>query len=297
MLWVGGLPARLTWNGETNKQALRYGVTAIGSTIFWIIYSTADNICVGKLFGAEILGYYAMAFYLTELPLSKINSMMSPVAAPYYSKLRHNVEALYNSFLLISRAIVGIIAPALLGLALVAPQFIGIFLGAKWTPMVLPLQVLSIVGLMRGMTTNGSILLLAINRPDASLVAAAIPGVVLPPFFYFAGLAWGINGIFAVWLFVYPLLGPALYFVIMSRVSGYRMSLFVNNLSAPLVSTFLMIAAIGAFNFFLFFKETPTVSLIFNVSLGAAIYVGSLWFFYRQETLECIAIVQHKDQS
>ncbi len=287
MAYSGGLPRRLRWNRELNSVAVKFGLSAVGSTVFWIFFSTADKIVIGKIFGMEVLGYYAMAFYLTELPLSKINFMLLPVISPYYSKLRNNAEELYSSFLMVSRTVVGVVAPVLVGLALVAPEFVRIFLGDHWLPMILPLQVLSIVCLLRSMTANASTLLLAIGRPNANLLASAVPGLILPPLFYAAGIWAHMTGIYFVWLFIYPFFGPLLYFAILSRVSGHPLEAFLLNVRAPVVSVAVMAAVLTFFE-----TVAPnagdTIMLGAKVIIGAATYFATFVFLFREEMRESL---------
>ena len=53
---------------------------------------------IGKLFSVEFLGVYSMAFFLTDLPLAKINSVMRPVFLPYFARLREDPDRMRDHF-------------------------------------------------------------------------------------------------------------------------------------------------------------------------------------------------------
>ncbi len=52
-----------------------------------MVYTSADKAIIGRLFSVEFLGYYTMAFFLTDLPLAKINEVLRPVSIPYFARL------------------------------------------------------------------------------------------------------------------------------------------------------------------------------------------------------------------
>lgn len=236
---VPGFPRRFRWSPSWNWQALRFGAAATAASVLWIVYSTADNIIVGRLFGVELLGYYAMAFYLTDLPLAKLNSVLRPVLLPYFSRLRFYPDSLERSFLLLSRGVAATLFPAQIGLAVVAPEVVPGLLGEKWSGLIAPLQVMCLVGVIRTLTTTIEPLLLALGHPRRILACNALTAVLLPPTFLVLAQRFGMEGIYASWLCVFPLTSLFAVYAA-SQCTQITMSRFLRNVAGPLVAAVLM---------------------------------------------------------
>jgi O-antigen/teichoic acid export membrane protein len=293
LILAGGIPLRLSWDSKVIVEGLRFGFVTTVSTISWIIFSTADNLLVGTLFGVEVLGYYSMAFFLAELPLSKLNAFATPVLTPYFSKLRTNAIALRRSFLRSNEAIVSIVAPALCGMAVVAPELVPVVLGDKWEPMVIPLQVPCIVGLLRGVTGNTAPLLLATNNPGKLLRWSAINALVLPLCFYSLGSFFGLKGIYLSWIAVYPLTGVYLLLKVIESVIGVTPLGYFRQLRAPLIATLSMTCLCILSGVILRLAGvSPIIILTLNILLGVAAYALSLWCFSRRRVLEIIVMLR-----
>ncbi|MFN8388833.1 MAG: oligosaccharide flippase family protein [Bdellovibrionota bacterium] len=295
LVWLalaGGMPRRMRWEREYNREALEFGFSATGSTIFWVIFSTADNLVVGRLFGKAALGYYSTAFLLTDLPLSKLNTVLAPVITPYYAKLRYNTEELCRVFLRVNRTVVGLVAPALLGLAVVAPSLVPLFFGEQWAPLVGPLQVMSIAGILRCTTANVTSLLFSIGEPNLLLLCSAVPAAIMPFSYYFLGAHLGMPGIYFTWLVIYPLLGPLLLMLAVSKVTPIRAKEFLGNLSAPIVSVLVLALATVGFDFFVGDSLPPIAMLGAQIGIGVVAYLAALKALFPSELDETLAMVR-----
>lgn len=247
LIWVvfaAGMPTGFGWDPALYKGALKYGAAATASTVFWIIFSTADNLLVGRLFGADVLGYYAMAFYLADLPLSKLNTVIGPLLVPFFSRLKVDRTAAAGSFLKINKSIISIVAPTLLGIAGTAGEIVPLLLGDQWIPLVGVLRVMCVIGVWRAMTASASSLLLAHNRPRELLRWSGLNALVLPLCFYLLGGHYGLPGIYASWLLVYPVTGVILLLHVLAPVIFVEPFRFLANIRAPIVSAMLMCAGV-----------------------------------------------------
>ena len=70
-----------------------------------------------------------MAFFLTDLPLSKINQVLHPVFVPYFARIRDSRQRTREHFALYTLAVTSATFPVLLGLAAVAPRAVEVVLG------------------------------------------------------------------------------------------------------------------------------------------------------------------------
>ena len=292
-IWLAiaaGMPRRLAVDFKLFREAMVFGSSATSSTIFWVIFSTADNLVVGRLFGKEALGYYSTAFLLTELPLSKINTVLSPVIGPYYAKLRYNPERLHQVFLKVSQILLGLVCPALVGMAVVAKPMIPLIFGAQWVPMVEPLQVLAIAGILRGFTSNIVALLFAIGEPHKVLRCSAIPALVLPFAFYFLGVAFGMPGIYFSWLIIYPLCGPLPLLRALSSI-GIKVGEFFTAIRPPLVCSGVLAVGVLA-SATMLTSMNPFLAVGVQMLIGGMVYLAAMRVLFRSELDSSVQMIR-----
>lgn len=95
-----------------------------------------DQIVVGKLMGADVIGQYSMAVELADLPASEvIYPALGPVYAGY-AKLLNEPDKLDNAFVTVVGLVSVIALPMLMGLAVVSEEFIALMLGEKWQGII-----------------------------------------------------------------------------------------------------------------------------------------------------------------
>jgi lipopolysaccharide exporter len=126
----------------------------------------ADQFLIGKVLGADALGYYGMAFNVAVYPSSRINPAVTSVAFPVLAKLNREGNDLLPFYLRILRLVCTINAPLCLGLSICAPVIFPLFFTAKWNPCIPLIQVLSVVALIQSVNDPIGAILLAKGRPD-----------------------------------------------------------------------------------------------------------------------------------
>ncbi len=202
---ASGWRPRLAWPGPESRSLMWFGVTAAGGTLLWFVYDNADFAIVGRLFGPETLGRYSLAFMLMTLPVQKLTGNVNQVAYPVFCRLQNDRARLSAWFLRVTVMLGFVGAPALVGMALVADDAIGLVYGPDWEAAVLPFRVLAAVGVVRLYAATLPPLFNAVGRPDIVLWYTAACLLMLPPALLVGGLAGGLGGVCLAWLIVYPL--------------------------------------------------------------------------------------------
>lgn len=288
LLTIGKSPRTLNWNPAVWKKALLFGIPSTISIVLWVIFSTSHNAIVGKMFGTTVLGFYAMAFYLVDLPLSKLNSVLRPVLIPYYSRLKAVPELLEEQFLNSVAATSAVTLPAIAGLGFIAPELVSLFLGDKWIPLVTPLQVMAAVGVLRAFGNNVAPLYLALGKPKNELICNLFGACVVPPLFYFFGKLFGLNGIYAAWLLFFPfLLSLSLY--LLEKTTKIPPSHYLKSLLPATAALCGMTFALCCFAYFLSDHLSAWMLLIGKIVIGAATYLSILYGFYGKKTFALIS--------
>jgi O-antigen/teichoic acid export membrane protein len=195
LLWVTTpwRPRRL-FSWEKFRHMWNFGVRVLGSRIFGQVVKQADNLMIGRVYGAQLLGYYAFAYGLFLGPLVDISIVVGRVAFAALARLQQDVERVRRGYLLTVKYISLIMFPALLGALLVAHDLVAVVFGPKWLPAVPVLRVLLIAGLLQSHSNMSGSIFMAMGKPDWLLKWSFASACLYVPAF-FIGLRWGIVGV------------------------------------------------------------------------------------------------------
>lgn len=176
------------------KELFGFGKWVLGSSILMFLIIQGDDIFVGKLLGATMLGFYQMAYRISNTPATEITHVISQVTFPAYSKLQDNIPKLREAYLKVLQ-LTAFLSFLLAGLIFVlAPDFTKIFLGEKWMPMVSAMQVLIFAGLVRSVAATSGSLIYAIGKPKKDTKLQIVRLIVLAALIYPFTVKWGIMG-------------------------------------------------------------------------------------------------------
>lgn len=138
---------------EKLKIHLNYGVSLFGNNIFSYLSRNADNFLIGKLLGAEPLGFYSKAYSLMMLPVSRLSGVIGTVLFPSFSRIQDEKDRIRHIYLKINRVVAFITFPLMGMLFVVADPFVRIVFGENWVPMISVLKVFSIIGALQSIGT------------------------------------------------------------------------------------------------------------------------------------------------
>jgi len=176
------------------KELFGFGRWVLGSSILGFLVVQGDDIFVGKMLGVTALGFYQMAYLISNLPATEITHVISQVTFPAYSKLQNDVKRLREAYLDTLQLTAFVSIPIAGGIFILAPEFTEIFLGAKWMPMVPAMQVLVLAGLVRSIQATTGPIFLAVNRPEIEPRWQTVRLLVLIILIYPLSINWGILG-------------------------------------------------------------------------------------------------------
>ena len=198
---------RFAWPRRRSlSHALTFSGHILGGRLSWYAYSNADFLVAGRILGKGALGLYEVGWNLANIPIDKITGLVGQVTPVVFSAVQADHVALRRYLLRITEGLALITFPASVGLALVAPDFVPLALGAKWQGAVLPLQLLAVSTAFRAVTPLLPQVLNVVGASRFAMRYAVLCAVVLPVGFYLFGKVRGITGLALVWVFVFPML-------------------------------------------------------------------------------------------
>jgi len=157
---------------------------------------------VGKLLGATALGFYQMAYRISNMPATEITHVISQVTFPTYSKLQDNIPKLREAYLKVLQFTAFLSFPIAGLIFVLAPDFTKIFLGEKWMPMVPAMQVLCVFGATRSVAASVGPVLYATGNPKIETKIVTVQLLLLAILLYPLSAKYGIKG--TAWAIVIP---------------------------------------------------------------------------------------------
>jgi O-antigen/teichoic acid export membrane protein len=164
-------PFRPRWrfSRERARELWGFGKFLTASSIVNYALTQGDDAYVGKFLGTESLGFYQLAYRLSNLPATSISQVLSQVTLPAYSAMQHDLGRLRATYLRMLKLTALVAFPIAAGLLVLAPVIVGVLYGAKWMPMVPAFQILCLFGLERAIGATSSPIFLALGKPDIGL--------------------------------------------------------------------------------------------------------------------------------
>lgn len=188
----------LALDKDAFSLAFTFGKYALLLGVLGYIMQMADNILLGRLYNAAVLGTYVIAYNLAALPIHGIATVIVNVTFPAYAEISTaEISRLENAFVRVFTTSSALLALTTALLMLLGDEIVLLLYGAKWAAAGTTLRILSLLVFCRGYATLVSPLLVSIrgNAPDAKvkLIEATIFLVLLYPLtsrFGAVGAAW-----------------------------------------------------------------------------------------------------------
>ena len=139
----------------TARSLMRYGRFITAGNLLTIAGGSIDNITVARLMNAASLGFYTIAYRVTELPVLVIGSIVGRVMFPIYSIVREDVAIVRRAYLQNLQRVALLSIPVSVGMAVGAKPLVRVLLGDRWLPSVHALQVLAIFAVIRSLDRPG----------------------------------------------------------------------------------------------------------------------------------------------
>ncbi len=183
------------------RDLLGFGAHLSGFQVVNYLERNLDNVLVGRVIGAQALGYYAKAYELMRLPLNQVSGPISTVALPALSRLLSSPERYVQTFEGLARFLMLVTVP-LAPLSIVTAEWLlPALLGPQWQPCVPIFQWLGLTLLTKPLTHAAAWLFVTQARTRELFRFGMFAGVLAVASFV-VGLRWGAVGVAASYTLV-----------------------------------------------------------------------------------------------
>lgn len=267
---------RLRLEKKKFSQLFGYGKWVLGSSILVFLGTQGDDIFLGKMFGAAALGFYQMAYMISNLPTTEVTQILSHVTFPAYAKLQDDRVRLKDAYLRVIQMITCFAVPLTGGVFIFSHDLVDIILSKKWLPLVPLVKVLVWSGLMRALMESTIPVFNAMANPRLHTKWQLTKCVVLALAIYPLARGWGTAGVAgAVLLATSIATVGSLYDA--KKLVKYEMTVFVKILAIPFMSMLLSLGIIywgrGSI------VSDPLFEGLMLAVVGSLVYTAGICFF------------------
>jgi O-antigen/teichoic acid export membrane protein len=261
---------RFVYSLASLRRLGAYSSKVLSWDLLFYLNRNADNVLIGRFLGPSALGVYAFAYNIMLYPLARIASPIRAVLFPAFARMQDDRARVASTWIRANRVIAAFAMPALFGMTVVAPDFVSVVLGERWSDAVPIIQILAWVGLIQALQRlNGSVLQ-ACDRAGLLLLFSMLVFVTSLVAFVI-GLQWGIVGVAVGYAVASAFLQP-FYMWLTARTVGVGLWAAVRSLSGVLQASLLMLAAVLAARLLLVEQAVPA-AIRLPVVVGVAILV------------------------
>lgn len=291
IFFVASYRFTLAYDRVSAKELFQSGKFIVVADLFVWLTLYIDTVFVGKLLGTEQLGFYSFAFNLAAVPVAAVAHTIGGVALPLFSQVQDNTQKLVTSFLKIMKLVFLCIIPLSLGVIAIGKHAVYGILGSKWLPMLIPLYILSVYGIIRSIAVIEAYLLIGVGKAQQMSYTQILEFGILLLLLYPATQKWGIIGTASV-VFLARSIASVTYSFQTSYYTG--MNAFKILAKACVVPGFCGICMFCSVLFLKFFLM-PVFSwqtTVFLVICGGLIYSSLLFLIDKECVREIIELKQ-----
>ena len=273
VLWViSPWKPRFVFSWQRLRALGGFGLNVMGMRLLGNVSTNADNLLVGRFLGSAALGVYSVAYNLMTLPIARLIVPIQDSLFPAYARVQDDKTRIAQIWHRTNAVTVAIVAPVMMGLAILSSEFVDVILGSKWSAAAPVLRILAPAAVAQSLSSLANTALLGIDR-SSTVFRISLANTTLVLGAFAIGLKWGIIGIATAFTAVtFTLTGVSL--LVTSVALGSRRRDLLQSLRGPLEATAAMsVAVLGARWLMEPYAVPASLRLLFLICIGAAVYV------------------------
>lgn len=265
------------WSRNQFKSVFGFGAYSTGTNVFSRLTYNIDNLMIGKMLGAGLLGSYTLSFSLTEYLRQVISNVLNRVMYPVFSQSQDDKEKLRNYFLKIIGINAIIIYPLMAYLIVFAETIIVDFFGERWAEAVLPLRILAVAMMVHLLVNSFTSLIRGLGKPELEMkIIISLTIFILLPALYIGITYYGLVGASLAILankIVLVLVG-LITLRMQVGLSPYRV---ISAIKSAIFSVVLAMAPLAALIYFMHFDN-----IFILTPLYIALYLAVIYWLEKQ---------------
>lgn len=263
---------KIEFDREYASEMFGFGKWMFASGVLAFLYGQGDDLFVGWLFSASVLGFYQIGYRFSNAPATEVTHLISRVAFPTFSKVQDDISRLRTGYFRVLQLTSVISFPMAAGIAAISFQFVNVVFGSQWAPMAPLIQILALWGGIRSFGANVGAVFNAVGKPNYGVLLQVIKVVTIAIIIYPAAQLYGVVGV------AYAIIGSALIvqpisiYYVLSIIEAELREL-VRIVVYPLTASIVMFGVVFGVDHYLF-SQIGYLQLSALIILGIITYVS-----------------------
>ncbi|MGE3843530.1 MAG: lipopolysaccharide biosynthesis protein [Vicinamibacterales bacterium] len=220
------------------REMLKFGGHLTGFSTINYFARNADNVLIGRVWGADQLGLYSRAYQLLMLPINQLTAPLSTVVLPLLSRLTDQPQLYRSTFLRLVEKLALVTMPGMMCLMLTADWLIHLLMGPRWVDAGPVFAWLGLAGLFQPVASATGWLFISQGR-TRDMFHWGILGGSLTVVSIAIGVPWGALGVARSYAVGGLLLFPVLVRFV-TKVGPVEQAGFYRTLLLPSVATIIV---------------------------------------------------------
>ncbi len=269
------------------KGLITYGWKLLAVSLINNLYNEGRQLVIGRVYSPADLALYNKGRQFPDLFVKNINTSIDSVLFPAMSKEQDNVahvKAMTRRSIRISSYI---LAPFMVGLALIAKPLVSFLMTDKWLDCVPFMQVFCMAFLIRPISSANLNAMKAMGRSDLFLkidIIKIVIGIILLTITIFFGpLAVAYGFLLSGWLGMFVNVRPN------RKLLGYGYIEQIKDLLNPIIPILSMTAAVVATGFL---SLSSFSMLCIQIPVGVLVYILASWVSRNESFKYSVSLVK-----
>lgn len=262
---------KLQFSLDKAKEIYSFGWKVLATEL---VYTLENNMCgliIGKIFGAADLAFFDQGKKYPAILVNNINSAISKVMLPAYSRYQDDVNQLKN--MLRKTIAVGgfLLTPILIGFAVISETFIKVVLTEKWMFCSPYIKIFCFMYLTRPLETACHQALLGMGKSDIVLRIMLIIHSIDFVLLLIAAFIFKSVFIIAVCALITTFVSLNCFMYYSNKIIGYKLKEQVQDI-CPVI--FCSIAMGGVVSLIGLLLDNLVMLLVIQITIGTLVYIA-----------------------
>jgi len=268
--WVSKWTPSFIFDFDVLQKHLNFGYKITLSGLLNTLFSNIHHVIIGRMYSVDLLGFYTRSIMLKKYPVTNLSSALNKVTFPLFSQIQDDPIRLKKAYKKLMQLVVFIVAPMMIGAAVLAePLFITLFT-EKWVPAVPFFQIMCISGILYPLHSYNLNILKVFGRSDLFLKLEVVKkGILLIT--VAMTMWWGI-----IPMLIGQVIDSYLAYWINSRYSGKFINYPAKEQLSDVIGSFVLAIVMGGLIFlldlFIFKNQHDLLRVILGFLIGATSY-------------------------
>ena len=269
---------------ESFKSLFSFGSKLL---IAGVIATTVQNlysILIGRYFNATQVGYFQQGFNYTNMLSATLSSVIQGVTYPVMTSIQEDKKRLVQVYVKVMGVVTLVTFPVFVGFAAVSEEFVLIFLGDKWEPIVPVLIILSFARLITPMSSLNLNILNARGRSDLFLRTdlSKLPMTILA---LFIAIPYGILGV-AIAQLVTTFISFFINAYYPGKLFGFGAREQLKQIFPIAIASLIMYLSIAFIKF-----DALGIQMLTKIVVGSLVYIVLCWIFKVSAFIDASSII------